>query len=88
VPAQHSDADLAESYDSLISLNAHLTTLRKKVLGGLGFIWQPQLPPLKEFRSLTDVNRQSLFGLAASRFVEDMLADLNRPDIFLGPIGG
>lgn len=31
--------------------------------------------PLKKFRSLTDVNRQSLFGFAASRFVKDMLAD-------------
>ena len=29
-----------------------------------------------------------LFGIAASRFVEDMLADLDRPDIFLGPLGG
>jgi hypothetical protein len=66
----------------------HTSRPVEKVLGGLGFIWQPQLPPLKELRSFTDANRQSLFGLAASRFVEDMLADFDRPDIFPGPIGG
>ena len=45
-------------------------------------------PPLKKFRSLGDAHRQSLFGLAASRLVEDVLADLDRPDIFVGPIWG
>ena len=43
---------------------------------------------LKEFRSLGDAHRQSLFGLAVSRLVEDVLADLDRPDIFVGPIWG
>ena len=41
---------------------------------------------LKEFRRLPDADRQSLFGLAASRLVEDVLADLDRLHIFVGPI--
>jgi len=45
-----------------------------------------ELDQFKEFRSLADDNPQSLFGLAASRLVEDVLADLDRPDIFVGPI--
>ena len=43
---------------------------------------------LQKVRSLPDANRQSLFGLAASWLVEDVLADLDRPDIFVGPIWG
>ena len=49
----------------LSSRHAHLTThVEKKSRRGL--------------RSLTDGDRQNLFGLA----------DIDRPDIFLGPIGG
>jgi hypothetical protein len=45
-----------------------------------------ELDSIKEFRSLAEANPRSLFGLAASRLVEDVLADLDRPDIFIGPI--
>jgi len=41
---------------------------------------------LQKVRSLPDANRQSLFGLAASRLIEDVLAGFDRLDIFLGPI--
>ena len=41
---------------------------------------------MQRVRSLADANRQSLFGLAAGRLVEDVLADLDRLDIFVGPI--
>ena len=32
------------------------------------------------------VNRHRLFGLAAIRLIEDVLPDLDSPDIFVGPI--
>ena len=44
------------------------------------------LQSLKEFRRLPDADRQSLFGLPGSRLVEDVLADLDRLHIFVGPI--
>ena len=43
---------------------------------------------LQKVRSLPDANRQSLFGLAASRLIEDVLAGFDRLDIFLGPTWG
>jgi len=46
-----------------------------------GFVYQSgfkngnrNFQPLKEFRGRADANRQNLFGLAASRLVEDVLA--------------
>ena len=43
---------------------------------------------LKRVRSLADANPQSLFGLTASRLIEDVLPDLDRFNIFGGPIWG
>jgi hypothetical protein len=40
----------------------------------------------QKIRSLPDANRLILFGPAASRLVEDVLADLDRLNIFFGPI--
>ena len=65
-----------------------LTTRRKKVSETEVKYGKRNTQPLKEFRSLADANRQSLFGLAASRLVEEVLADLDRPDIFVGPTWG
>ena len=65
-----------------------LTTRRKKVSETEVKYGKHNTQPLKEFRGLADANRQSLFGLAASRLVEEVLADLDRPDIFVGPIWG
>jgi hypothetical protein len=43
---------------------------------------------LAGYRNLAEVSGQSLFGLAASRLVEDVLAELDRLDIFVGPVWG
>jgi hypothetical protein len=60
------------------------------ILALKGLEWRKKRSTLTpdRYRSLADGNRQSLFGLVASRLVENVLSDLNRLDIFVGPVWG
>lgn len=62
----------------------HLYSFLEVVL----FRRNPKISACRKTRDMSDFTRQSLFGLFASRPVEDVLARLHRLDVFLGPFWG